>query len=221
MIWILPFLFFFSSLSSSEISSWLKYIASRHVHAPDDDFLSYEEAKEAMKHRKLRMLCGPISHFTEKFILEKGFQCRFILTLTLDEWNDYNNGHSMVEVYQHDRWELWDIDQKKYFVFEDERVDAKTFCMIHYMPYEIIKFCVDPILPKEDENGWLGMMTSTDEKRRKWYARVCQIPMIREDGIFYFTADEQDRKRLESYPFSGPFCYLEKKEFENRFYFDK
>jgi len=221
MIWIISFLLFITPLSASEVSSFLKYIASRHVHSPEDDYLSYEDAKQAMKHRKLRMTCGSISQFTEKYLQEKGFQCRFILTLTLDEWNDYNNGHSMVEVYQHDRWELWDIDQKRYFEFEGIRVDAKMFCALHYIPYKIKRFSKDPVFSKEDKYHWLNILTCTDEKRRQWYARVCQIPMIREDGIFYFTADEQDRKRVESYPFSGPFCFLEKKEFEERFYFDK
>lgn len=218
MILLLSFLLCFSSVCASETSSLLKYIASRHIHAPNDDNLSYEEAKKKIRHHKLRMTCGSISQFTEKFLQEHGVQCRFILTLTLDEWNDYNNGHSMVEVYQHDRWELWDIDQKKYFVFEDQRVDAKTFCSIHYMPYKIVKFSLDPILPKEDENNWLGMMTATEEKQRTWYARVCQIPMIRVNGVFYFTADDQDRKRVESYTYCGPFYYLTREEFEERFY---
>ena len=218
MIWILSFLLLFSSLSGSEGSSLLKYIASRHIHAPDDDRLSYEQAKKEMEHRKLRMTCGAISQFTERYLQEHGVACRFILTLTLDEWNDFNNGHSMVEVYQHDRWELWDIDQKKYFKFEGKRVDAKTFCTIHYMPYEIVRFSKHSILPGEDENNWLGVITSTDYGRRAWYARVCQIPMVRVNGIFYFTSDEQDRKRIESYPYCGPFKFLEKKEFEERFY---
>ncbi len=218
MIWLFSFILFTCSLCGSEASSLLKYIASRHIHAYEDDKLSYEEAKKAIKHRKLRMTCGYISQFTERYLQENNIPCRFILFLTLDEWNDYNNGHSMVEVYQHDRWELWDIDQKRYFVFENERVDAKTFGMIHYMPYKIVRFCKDPVLPKEDENGWFGILTSTDQGRREWYARVCQIPMIRENGIFYFTSDEQDRKRIESYPFSGPFKYLTYEEFHERFY---
>lgn len=221
MILLLSFLLCFSSICASEVSSCLKYIASRHIHAHDDDNMSYEEAKKVIKKRKLKMTCGGISNFTEKYLQEKGFQCRFILTLTLDEWNDYNNGHSMVEVYQHDRWELWDIDLKNYFVFENKRVDAKTFCTIHYMPYKIIRFCKDPMFSDDDKNNWIALLTMTDKKFKELYARVCQIPMVRENGIFYFTADEQDRKRVESYPYSGPFCYLEKKEFEDRFYFDK
>jgi hypothetical protein len=221
MIYLLSFLLFFSSVSASDLSSCLKYIAMRHIHASDDDHLQYEEAKKAIKHRKLRMTCGSISHFTERFLKEQGFQCRFILTLTLDEWNDYNNGHSMVEVYQHNRWELWDINQKKYFEFEGEHINARTFCKIQYMPYKIIKMNNDPIFPEEDKNSWLAILTSNDAKRRNWYARVCQIPMIRENEIFYFTSDEQDRKRIESYPFCGPFCFLKKDEFDNRFYFDK
>jgi len=222
MIWFLSFLLFFSSLSfslsSSEVSSLLKFIAMRHIHAPDDDHLTYEQALEAIKHRKLRMTCSYIAQFAEKLLNAYDIPCRFILTLTLDEWNDYNNGHSMIEVYQHDRWELWDIDQKHYFVFEGERVDAKTFCKIHYMLYELVKFSKSPILPKEDKNNWLDLLTKTDDFRREWYARVCQIPMIRENGILYYTSDEQDRKRIELYPFSNPIIHLSQREFEEKFY---
>lgn len=218
MIWVLSFILFIFPLCASETSSILKYIASRHIHAYEDDNLSYEEAKKAIKHRKLRMTCGYISQFTERYLKENNIPCRFILFLTLDEWNDYNNGHSMVEVYQHDRWELWDIDQKKYFIFEGQRVDAKTFCTIHYMPYKIVRFCKDPILLKEDEDSWFAILTSTEDGQRDWYARVCQIPMIRENGILYFTSDDQDRKRIESYPFSNPLKYLTYEEFYEIFY---
>ena len=81
-----------------------------------------------------------------------------------------------------------------------------------------MRFCKDPILLKEDEDSWFAILTSTEDGQRDWYARVCQIPMIRENGILYFTSDDQDRKRIESYPFSNPLKYLTYEEFYEIFY---
>ena len=44
-------------------------------------------------------------------------RARFVLTLTLDPWNSYDNGHSMIEVYREDlkKWVLYDVDENAYF----------------------------------------------------------------------------------------------------------
>lgn len=213
------FLYFLcSSLYASEASFLIKYIADRHIHSSHYDFLAYENAKKMIERHKLKMTCGAICHFAERYLLEHGIQCRFILTLTLDEWNDYNNGHSMLEVFEDGKWNLWDIDQKCYFILDDEQVDAQTFCQISDDAFEIVKFSDEPVIPEEDSETWFGKLISTEEGRRWFYARSCQIPMIRENNIFYFTCDVEHRERIENYPYCGPFQWLSKEQFEKKFY---
>lgn len=203
---------------SSESEELIKYIADRHIHSTHYDYLAYENAKKMIVRHKLKMTCGSICHFAERYLREKGIQCRFILTLTLEEWNDYNNGHSMIEVFEDGKWKLWDIDQKCYFCLYGEHLDAKTFCELSKYPFEIVSFSDEPVIPVEDSETWFGKLISTEEGKRWFYARSCQIPMIRENNIFYFTCDEKYRERIEDYPRCGPFQYLTKDQFERMFY---
>ena len=44
-------------------------------------------------------------------------ESRVVQTLTVEDWNSYNNGHTMIEIYRHDfnKWVLYDLDNNAYF----------------------------------------------------------------------------------------------------------
>lgn len=215
MIYFLSFfIFIYSHLYSNPI---ITYLAENHVHSFCDDHLPYEEAKEIIKIRPLKMSCGAFSYFSMRYLKERGIKCRFILTLTLDEWDDRNNGHSMIEIYEKGKWTLWDIDLKNIFVFKGKHLNAKKFCRLSQNGnYEIVKFCPGNIV--DDENSWYGKAFSTEKSFRKFYKRCCQILMVENEGIFYFTSEFKDIARILSYPYTGPFSYMKKKEFTKTFY---
>jgi hypothetical protein len=207
------------SVDGSQISDVMSFIANHHVHGTKDDFLSYKDAKKAMKSRKLEMTCGSITNFTIQCLKENKIESRFILTLTLDEWNTYNNGHSMVEVFEDGGWRLWDIDLKCYFTLQGKHLNAKEFCAISSQQnYEIVRFSHNNITQEKDRDTWFGKLFSSEDGLRKFYKRACQIECIRYHGVFCFTSEEKDAPRISAYPFCGPLYYIPKCEFDLVFY---
>lgn len=216
----IAFIALFSNGFANEMDRLITYISENHEHAGDDDYLSYEEAKKVIKKRKLRMTCGSISNFAVNYLTEKGIKCRFILTLTLEEWNNNNNGHSMVEVYHKGRWYLLDIDLKNIFLLNGQQIDANTFCKISDSEsFEIVKFCNGEVMAPDQRNTWFGDLFSTEEGFRWFYKRCCQVNMIREKGgVFFFTSDQKNASRILSYLYCGPFSYMDEKKFMQTFY---
>ncbi|HEY4832155.1 MAG TPA: hypothetical protein VIH61_06300, partial [Waddliaceae bacterium] len=91
--------------------------------------------------------------------------------------------------------------------------------------YEIVKFSDSPIfaftdlvLNEYDYSFWYESVFFSENEYRKFYNRSAQILFIMENGVFYFTCDTKHRHRIENYPYSGPFVYLDGNEFINRFY---
>lgn len=193
-------------------------------HGFQDDGLDYATALDVAKMRKLHMTCGGIANFTISLLSNLGVTSRFVLFLTLDPWNSYNNGHSITEVFQNGRWELWDVDFRNRFERNGKRLNAWEFKQaVAANDYEIITFSRSPSLELADltlddynysffyEAGRLF-----EERTRRQYRRCVQVILIRKDHLFYFTCHPSDRERVESY--NPAFIYMDEKDFLEMFY---
>ena len=61
--------------------------------------------------------CGTITIWIQEILESNNIKSRIVQTLTLDDWNTYDNGHTMIEVYHNDlqKWILYDLDSNVYF----------------------------------------------------------------------------------------------------------
>lgn len=205
-------------LSATDIEYFVTYIAERHIHGSRDDKLPYYLSKHIVDDPIIQMTCTSISNFSVQYLKEKGFQVRFILILTLEEWNEYDNGHSLIEVWNGTQWTLWDIDLKNIFKRDGRQISAWE--MIEG-DYEIERFASGEILTPEAKLATqrYNIDLDSEEGLRRFYNRHAQVLMIRaENGKFYFTCDPIYRIRVESYPYSGPFIFMEKSQFIQYFY---
>lgn len=225
VVLLISWLFFFSSLSCQEPNpqSLLDFITHNHRHGYKDDSLYFDEAVKVMKKRKLQMTCGSISNFSFRIFHNHEIPVRFILFLTLDEWNNYNNGHSLIEICDQGVWEMYDITFRNCFV-KNNRVLNAWETLENIDSVKRIKFSQSPVLAKDDliynevdYAPWYEFLVSEDGQEF-FYKRCFQVLLIRKNGIFYFTCDPKYRERVESYPYCGPFVYMEKSNFLNTFY---
>jgi hypothetical protein len=209
----------------ADIPALMHSITWLHAHGYKDDNLSFSNAMLTAKTRKLLMTCGSIVQFANNMLNSLLINNRFILLLTLDQWNSYNNGHSLLEVYENERWVLYDIDIRNYFKRDQEVLNAIEFVeAVAQHDYEMHSFSDSPSFAFGDLNFngydysiWLQSTFLSKTEREKFYARVAQIVLIREDGNFYFTCETQaQRARIESY--STDFIYMSPTAWMEHFY---
>ena len=201
----------------------IKDIAEVHRHGYRDDNLSFKEAWNLSRLSNLQMTCGSISQYTITLLDRSSVKSRFILFLTLDSWNNYNNGHSLVEVFYKGKWTLYDITFRYLFIQDGKKLNAiQTLDKINTC--ERHKFSSSPIFAWDDlsyggveYSKWYKTLL-TKEGENLFYKRCFQVLLIRDNGIFYFTCDPKDRERVESYPYCGPFVYMDRESFMKHFY---
>ena len=70
--------------------------------------------------------CGTIASLSASVLTDLGFRTRSVGSMTLGEWNTYDNGHALFEVYcpRAEKWILADVDMGFVFRQGDTYLDA-------------------------------------------------------------------------------------------------
>ena len=151
---------------------------------------------------------------------------RVVQTLTLDDWNTYDNGHTMIEVYRVDlqKWILYDLDNNAYFLKNGIPLSLIEFIdVVKHDNYEIYLLATDTTLDVSNfvanndyEYAFYAESVYANENTLKiWYERVIQVPMISEDKFSYFTTNNvEERKQMESYASHHKFLPID--EFQSK-----
>lgn len=187
----------------SDVMALLSAISWIHLHGSSDDRSNQSKLERAVKTRSLRMTCGYISHFTHNILKRYGIKSRIVAGLTLDEWNETSNGHTLLEVWMNGRWVLIDIDMNRYFINP-----------ITGDPYTLVEF-VDALKTDQYEYKYLAGDEFPEKDVDTWYKRVLQVALILHDKKYYFM-DTSDTKRVESY--SSTYKYVDSEVFYDMFY---
>lgn len=209
---------------NGNIPKLINSITWLHAQGYHDDTVSYSTALTIAKTRRLRMTCGSIVQFANTLCSNLSVNNRFILLLTLDSWNTYNNGHSLLEVNDGVGWKLWDIDLRNYFQQGSLDLNAIEFRdAVSVNDYDIVHFSQSPILAfgdliysSYDYSNWYETQFIDEVYLRQFYSRCAQIVLIKSGSNFYFTSNSSDRIRIESYDPS--FIYMSEVDFMNTFY---
>lgn len=205
-------------------------IAWVYVHGNSDNRLSVNEVNEKAKEGKIFTTCGPISNWIKETLGKHDIQIRIVSTLTLDDWNSYDNGHTMIEIYRNEykKWILYDLDNNAYFENNNEPLSLLEFvnAVKKNEYYEIIKIADDISLDISNFQTKQGYNYSllfdhiygNEENLKDWYKRVIQVPFIKEDNKFYFS-DEINMEKVLGY--SNSYSYISEKDFVEKFYLER
>jgi hypothetical protein len=212
---------------AQNVTALLSAIAWIHSHGNSDDKKQLAEINRKALHAKLFMTCGKIASWARKVLESDAVKARIVTTLTLDSWNAYDNGHTMIEVYfeNYRKWIVYDLDNNAYFTH-----DGSPLSLIELVKYIAtggyeVKYLASDI--KLDVSNFIDHSTAYDyaflsefnlanEKLlRHWYRRVMQVPLI-EDGDYYYFFDGANRTRIANY--SRKYIYVDEWEFMRKFY---
>ena len=212
-------------VNGGDAEALLSALAWTASHGNADNPKSNEELTQKATTAKLFITCGRISAWAVHILMRQDIQARPVSTLTLDEWNSYDNGHSMIEVYRDDlkKWILYDLDENVCFVH-----NATPLSLVEMVDrsatgdYEVKTLAADTMLDVSNfkTNGGYDLAffmeaIQTSDGCRWWYKRAMQVPII--NNCFYLRSpNDADRRRVQSYCKSAE--YLEKNVFLNKFY---
>lgn len=207
----------------SDVNALLSSIAWISVHGMKDVNKSPQELEKKAKIEKLSLNCGAVSLFAKHLLDEQKIKNRIVTSLTLEEWNSYNNGHTMIEVFLDGKWKVFDLDNNVIFNKNGQSLNFLDLSeAVSADNYSIEKIADDPFydvggsVEANYNYSFYFETTLLNEKAlRDWYKRSLQVPMVGENSIYYFF-DETHRLQIESY--SKSYKYLPRDEFMRKFY---
>lgn len=209
------------------IDALLSALAWIYTHGNSDNSKSPVEIYEKAKHTKIFATCGGISKFIKTLLEDQGIKSRVVSTLTLEEWNTFDNGHTMIEVFRedYDKWVLYDLDNNVYFVNDEKPLSLLEFvALIKTANYEIKHLASDTTLDVsnfKNKNGYeyafyVERLHADERYLREWYERTIQIPLIHADDDILYFFNNADRERIEDY--SHRYQYMNEDQFLSQFY---
>lgn len=190
------------------------------------------ELKIRAKSSKLRLTCGPTSQWIKYILTSLNIESRLVKTMTLDEWNYFDDGHALIEVWREKwgKWVVYDLTNDSYF---KPKNGGSPFSLIEFFQmvasdnYEIIPLSLDtPFemtafrLDKPSYSEVYGDIFYWEEMHvniRNWYRRIMQVPFIFDTSrnMFLFM-DKINTDRIEQRDRQTQ--YLSEKKWIDKFY---
>jgi hypothetical protein len=197
------------------------------THGNSDNDKSGDALTRKATTAKLFITCNNSAQWAIHVLSPYRIRVRPADSLTLDEWNSYDNGHSMIEIYREDlnKWVLYDFDANVCFLHKGTLLSLAE--MIEHAAsgdYEFKPFAADTGMDisnfKSPRNGFdwgfSAEITRTNDGARWWYKRVLQVPLL--GNCFYLPSpNDADRARVAHYSGQNYTC-LTKEEFLKKFY---
>jgi hypothetical protein len=211
---------------SGNLDALLSGIAWIFSHGSSDEGKSFADLSTKALTSKIFVTCGGICDWTQMLLQSVGIKSRVVASLTLDSWNHYDDGHTLIEVYRdsYKKWVVYDLDNNAYFVRDNIPLSFIEFSdHVAAGDYDIkrlasdSRFDVSNFTDSEKQYDYAFLMEgilANEKSLRSWYKRVVRVPMIEDKGNYIFF-DDVNRSRIETY--SPRFKYMDKEQFMAQF----
>ena len=209
----------------NDLDSLLSSISWIVTHGNSDNRKSNLELSDKALHSKLFLTCGNISAWAHSILSKLNIKSRVVASLTMDNWNDYDNGHTLIEVWRgkYNKWVVYDLDNNSYFTSNKGTIPLNLLEFSQSVitnNYKVIYLSVDTKLDvsdfrTKDDYNYNFFAENINVNIRDWYRRMLQVPMIYSGDKYYFM-DKENNKKVESY--STEYKYMDKNSFLNKFY---
>lgn len=189
-----------------------------------DDFASFQEMLEFLKHRPINLTCGYLAELSAYLFEKIQVTSRPVSLLSDQPPNGFDDGHDLLEI-EHPQWGWILYDPSFHLLFKCREQYLNLLDFITHMDSqpEEVKF---QELPGNKEVGtfrtlqhefelWVGARLLVPGALKKWYTRLARWPMIAKQGQTFST-------HLPSINYvSGDLpthVYLDFQEFKQKFY---
>jgi len=212
------FLVWTTELGLESLLADLSYV---YVHGNTDDNLTVDELVHESQKRVISITCGTISRLLQNLLIPFDIKSRLAVSVTLEELNQLDDGHIMLEVYQDSEWILIDPDNRTLFGTRDKPLGVSDIDnsfsplvgrnIISYAPSSSID-----VGGFQTMNGidltFLGQKSLVSNKSLSmWYERVLGKIGIQKDSSFWFSdlANDEERQRIRYFYPEAQFASIE------------
>jgi hypothetical protein len=212
----------------TNIESLLSSVSWIYTHGNSDSGKSFEELNQKAMQSKIYGVCNTISIWILQILQEQNISSRLVQTMTLDEWNTYDNSHTMIEVYRNDleKWVVYDLDNNVFFTYDEIPLSLVEFVdHVKNNDYDIVFLASDTKLDvsnfKSGDNDYdyafvAESITSNEDTLRNWYERIIQVPLIQGEDLEFYFFDSKNQIKIEN--FAPNYHFIEETKFLNDFY---
>lgn len=99
----------------SDVHALLTGLAGVTIHGTPDESRTIAEKTHRARTGWIKMRCGFIDQWARAVLTDKGIASRSVSVVTMDEPNDYDNGHVATEVMINGTWRLYDLTFNRAF----------------------------------------------------------------------------------------------------------
>jgi hypothetical protein len=206
---------------SSALMSSLAWIMT---HGHKNDNAAYNVLIQTAKNDKLILTCESMVRFAFTFLSKLNVKSRIIGARTLEQWNGYDDGHYLIEVFRPElnKWVLYDLDTDACFTYNNQLLSLIEF-MEHVgrAEYEIKYISNDVRAALDDVGNSQHNFSFINEGRiadlKSWYKRIMQLVFIDHENVYISSSIQPN---IEKYP-KGAFPkinYVTRKELISSFY---
>lgn len=209
----------------NETDTLMSSLAWMMHHGSNDDHASYHALIVYAKKRKLCLTCESMSKFAVNLLKEMGIKARIVGSRTLDRWNNYDNGHYLIEVYREDilKWVLYDLDSDTYFTRDGDEMSLIDFIDDSHKSYQINYLSNDiraaVVHPQRDLYDYTFLTEGRLANLTQWYERIMQFAFLQENESHYSCCniDETVMRSLPKDAFPK-MTHMTREMFINKFY---
>lgn len=180
----------------------------------DTDMIEEEITVKALT-SKVVLNCSSISNWAKHILDKYGYESRLVVGMTLEEWNYYDNGHTMLEVYRRDlgSWVVYDLDNNLRFLNPNDRSSLSFMEFMQVVSegnYVIDRIAYDAGSDVFDSYSFTYERILFDLKT--WYAKNFQVPLVYADNYHrYVFHNKEHREQIEA--FTDMFRFVDQEEF--------
>jgi hypothetical protein len=198
------------------IKALLSALSWISAHGDIDNALTQDQLETKALMYKLIVSCGVISYFANEVLTKNGVRSRVVSTVTLDDWNNYDNGHSMIEVFFPDTqaWVLYDLDNGYFFT---DANDKPLNLLDFFYAAQTGRFKMIPITNQRAFDIRTTIAFFTEEymgSLKDWYKHAIQVLY---QSSYYFCVDTPENRKKFEEAYIGT-QYLTADEYRKKYY---
>jgi hypothetical protein len=199
------------------------HLSRIHLHSHFDDGKSSSELTSLARQGMIHLTCTSISDYASSQLAAVGLTTRRVQSLTLDPWNGYDDGHSLIEIRDptENRWVLYDVEIGTFANNGGHRLNLFDTTTLYrsdcQAQIEILNAnsLYDPNETYVDPTAAYLKLNHDVPTIHASYGRVLQVPII---GGYFAANNQAEADRVKSYPGYGSYTWLTPVEFRQMFY---